>query len=243
MAKVCNSCINCGGKQGGCRICQYEGYNICSVCGDGQKIWKGSNSVDAFTEYLYFNLARKAEKVGAQIIVFAHNSKGYDGHFILSNLFTRHFAEQPTIIMQGQKILRLQVNNISFIDSLSFFMMPLAELPKVFGFEDEMKGFFPHEFNTEENYEYKGVLPDAKYYGHRFMKPKKAKEFFDWYENEKNSGKEFHLKYELEFYCENDVKILTIAIQKFREIFKEISGLDPVTRNFTLASVGLEQFR
>ena len=44
-------------------------------------------------------------------------------------------------------------------------------------------------------------------------------------------------------YCSSDVTILLAAIQKFRCLFKDQTGIDPTTRNFTLASVAFEDYR
>ena len=211
------------------------------MCGVGFQKFFGPGCVKDFTEYLYFDLAKKAEANKTRVLVFAHNSKGYDGHFIMSDLFERKFADPAQIIMQGLKVLKIGVNNIDFIDSLSFFQQPLSALPKSFGFENVVeKGFFPHMFNKPENWRYNDTIPALEYFGLEFMKDSTAKECEEWH---KNFVGNYKFKDEIEKYCKNDVKILTMAVMEFRELFKSVTELDPTTRNFTLASVAMEHFR
>ena len=206
-----------------------------------QVFWHG-DVVKEFTDYLYTILAKVAEKNKTRIIVFAHNSKGYDGHFIMQDLFKRKFADKPQIILQGLKVLKIGVNNVDFIDSLSFFQQPLSALPKSFGFESVvLKGFFPHRFNTPENSRYVGPIPALEYFGLEHMKESTSEECRQWHAN--YGSRNYRLFQELKDYCKNDVKILTMAVMEFRELFKKVTELDPITRNFTLASVAMEHFR
>ncbi|KAK5646300.1 hypothetical protein RI129_004764 [Pyrocoelia pectoralis] len=63
--------------------------------------------------------------------------------------------------MRGSKIISMTVNNIKLLDSLNFFPMSLAKLPKAFGLAGNFKkGFFPYHFNTAENQNYVGKYPD-----------------------------------------------------------------------------------
>lgn len=226
----------------------------CSTCGAGYKEFFGANCVREFGDYIFkstidhLSIAKRAEDIKSKAYVFAHNSKGYDGHFIMRDLFERGL-DKPEIVMIGNKVLKIDIGNVRFLDSLSFFQQPLSELPKSFGFEDKVvKGFFPHLFNTEEHYDHEGEIPDQKYFGIDFMKPNVAKVFINWYNAEKakqanDPTYKYNFKTELIKYCKNDVEILKMAIMKFRELFIEVTEIDPFTRNFTLPSVGLEYFR
>ena len=159
----------------------------------------------------------------------------------MQDLFERNFADQPQIILQGLKVLKVGVNNVDFIDSLCFFQQPLASLPKSFGFENHVvKGFFPHMFNNGENWRYVGPIPSIEYFGTEHMKESVAKDCIEWHS--KFTG-QYNFYAELVKYCQNDVKILTMAVMRFRELFKTVTNLDPITRNFTLASVAMEHFR
>ncbi len=212
-----------------------------------EKIFLGKNCVKDFGDYLYKEIALKAASDNSFVFVFAHNANGYDNHFVLNDLFQRNFMN-VSVIMNGNKVLKASVGNIKFLDSLLMFQQPLATLPRAFGFDSMVKkGFFPHIFHNKENFDYVGALPDAKYFGTEFMKKNQLIEFNSWYQQKKkdmiSSNTQYDLKKELIKYCENDVLILLNCIQVFRKIYKGVTSIDPITRCFTLASMGLEIFK
>lgn len=236
-AKLCqNTC-----QEPNCKHCSIGDADICKVCHRGHFKFEGEDCVAEFGDYLYKDLAKRAEEMKCQIIVFAHNFKGYDSHFIFSDLFTRQFKDQPQIIMQGTKIMKLTIGNISFIDTLCLFLMPLAALPKTFGFEEDVKGFFPHLFNQPENWSYSGPIPEIEYFDTDNMKPKSAAACEKWL-SEMPVDRIWNFRNEIIKYCNNDVKILTKSIMEFRKQFQNITGLDPITRRFTIAGVAKEHF-
>ena len=51
-----------------------------------------------------------------------------------------------------------------FLDSVSFLPFPLRRLPEAFGLTFA-KSLYLHYFNTEENLDYIGPLPDVSHYG------------------------------------------------------------------------------
>jgi hypothetical protein len=219
----------------------------CETCGAFKNVFIGKSCIKDFGDYLYKYLAVKAAANKSFIFAFAHNAKGYDNHFVLNDLFQRNFVG-VSVIMNGNKVLKATVGNIKFLDSLLMFQQPLAVLPKAFGFDNIVKkGFFPHGFHKKENFDYTGPIPEPKYFGTDFMKKKQLKEFNSWYEKEKeflaSNNTIYNLKKELIKYCENDVLILLNCIQVFRKIYKEVTAIDPITRCFTLASMGLEIFK
>ena len=219
----------------------------CDFCGEFENIFFGKGCVKMFGDYLYNYLSGQASKQDCYIYVFAQNAKGYDNHFILNDLFTRHF-EDTNVIMCGNKALKASVGNIKFLDSLLMFQQPLAALPKAFGFENIVtKGFFPHDFHTSINIDYEGDIPDRSFFGINYMKSKQIKEFEKWYSQESRLLYERNIKYNLKSelikYCKNDVLILLNCIQMFRKIYKKVTKIDPITRCFTLASMGLEIFK
>ena len=105
--------------------------------------------------------------------VLAHNFQGYDGYFVVN----QYHADNQTIqqIRNGCKLLEVQHDKIRFIDSLSFFQMPLAAFPKTFGLTELRKGYFPHKFNIPEHQEYMGPIPAIDYYMPETMSPKDDK--------------------------------------------------------------------
>ena len=71
----------------------------------------------------------------------AHNSKGYDCHFILKWLIDQGI--KPYCIYNGANIMFMEIPKLSirFINSLNFLQMPLKSFPKTFGMNELKKGF------------------------------------------------------------------------------------------------------
>ena len=218
----------------------------CEICGNFKNNFKEKLCIKLFGDYLYA-LAKKVASQNLNLFVFAHNAKGYDNHFILNDLFLRGFTD-TSVIMNGTKVLKASAGNVYFLDSLLMFQQPLASLPKAFGLDHLVKkGYFPHNFHNNVNYNYEGDLPDKEYFGTNYMKPAQLKDFELWYENMKmkltTTNAKYNLIFEMDKYCENDVLILLNCIQEFRKTFKSVTSIDPITRCFTLASMGLEIFK
>ena len=185
-------------------------------------------SADEFCKWMF-------KKHHKGFTVIAHYGKGYDFQFVQEWLVAH--SMKPNVVLNGQKILQLEVKrdyNIRFIDSISFVSMPLRDFPKTFGISELAKGYFPHEFNRDENQTYIGKYPDKKYYGYQMM-TKKAREDFDvWYET--TGDKVFNFEDEMYMYCKSDVDILRRGCIKLRELFLQISNIDPF-QYMTIASV------
>lgn len=112
----------------------------------------------------------------------AHNAKGFDAQFILKYCVANGI--KPYCIYNGTKIMYMSVKAyaINFTDSLNFIQARLATFPKTFGFKELKKGYFPHYFNTPENQNYVGTIPDKKYYGPDQMNTNDREEFLKWYQ-------------------------------------------------------------
>jgi hypothetical protein len=80
-------------------------------------------------------------------IVIAHNFKGYDGQFIL-NYLVHTACIKPKVILNGSKMLCMEVCGLKFIDSYNFLPCALAKMPAAFGLTELKKGYFPHFFYT-----------------------------------------------------------------------------------------------
>ncbi|XP_074604056.1 uncharacterized protein LOC141857457 [Brevipalpus obovatus] len=146
--------------------------------------------------------------------------------------------------MNGNKIMHMQLGNISSVDSLLFFGESLASLPKAFGNGNQVvKGFFPHQFNKPENWMYVGPFPDKKYYQPGMMKSESLSEFEPWYTEMIEKNEIFDFRRDIIKYCVNDVEILATCCLIFRAKFLAMNGLDPLSRCFTIAQVGLELLR
>ena len=88
-----------------------------------------------------------------EILVVFHNLKGFDGMFILHELYQqqREVVDQLTV---GAKVLSFKSGPLKFIDSLCFLPMPLASFPSTFNLTELKKVFFPHLLNTPDHQQY-----------------------------------------------------------------------------------------
>jgi hypothetical protein len=136
-------------------------------------------------------------------------------------------------------ILELTDYKIRFIDSLNFIPSKLSSFPKTFGFEELEKGYFPHFFNTTENQNYTGQIPDKKYFGYDSMSFTDKSKFDAWHTTYENKEYVFHE--EIIKYCKMDVDILRRGALKFRDIFLDIGDCDPF-RYISLASICMAIF-
>ena len=172
----------------------------------------------------------------------AHNSKGYDCHFVLKWLIDQGI--KPYCIYNGAKIMFMEIPKLSirFIDSLNFLQMPLKSFPKTFGMSELKKGYFPHYFNKECNKDYVGNIPSKKHYGYNQMKPDERNKFLKWYEERVRENYVFDFKKEILEYCRSDVDILRRGIMKLREDFIDLENIDPL-RYITIASVCMTIYR
>ena len=201
----------------------------------------GDDCVNSFVRLVLDNLAKKAEKV----YVFAHNLRGFDGQFVMQELDKETYGEVRPVIV-GTKILKLDVTDkVIFLDSFAFMPQALAKLPKSLGFDDHNhdKGFFPYLLPRPEpeHADAEVEFPGREFFDAQFMSESRAAEFNEFYEANK-SGK-FRYRSTLQRYCEQDVKILSKAVYKFRNLYKEITEYDTTLTKFTLAGAALETFR
>ena len=218
-----------------------EQCDLCNV--NKPEYFSGKSCIKDFAKYLFFDLAKKSEESKSMIYAFAHNARGYDAQFILRELWSHNFND-VSVIMRGRKILIIRCGNIKLLDSLNYFLLPLSDLPKAFGLDVSIKkGDFPHFFNKPENYNYQGIIPDLEYFNPEYLSPKKRNKLIEWHSEYRASGNNWIFMEELISYCKNDVEILMLCVMKFRELFKAVTTIDPITRTFTLASIGLETFK
>lgn len=115
---VCTNCIDRYSEIEGCRKCDAK----------KRKIFK-TNVVGDFVDYVL-----QASKKFKSVRCIAHNS--YDLQFILQYLIHEKKYDPPGLVMSGTKIMCLTLKHFKFIDSLNFFHMPLAALPKAFGLDN-----------------------------------------------------------------------------------------------------------
>ena len=199
-------------------------------------LFQGKDTVKEFCEWLL-------TKEHQDCIVVAHNFQGYDGYFIAKYLIKN--AIKYEFILRGAKILSMTIPmfNIKFIDSLNFIPMSLAKFPKTFGETELCKGYFPHLFNKEENWNYVGPIPCQNDYGVNFMKPEERKAFIAWHKEQVESNYLFDFQKEIVKYCRSDVDIMRKCCLLFREMLRDETGIDPFGKSLTIASYCHEVYR
>jgi hypothetical protein len=115
--KVCSKCLDTEDK---CESCsrKYTFY-----------------SIEQFVDFML-------EPENENFQFFAHNSRGYDTHFIVHELMRRRTPRDtvPKLILNGSKIQGLYYRKICVKDSSSFLPMKLADFPKAFGLTELKKG-------------------------------------------------------------------------------------------------------
>ena len=231
-----------------------------STFGKVKRVWINfldfsSESKLVVTFYISISIRELKQKADAKRIdAYAHNAGKYDGQYLLSTMYSDPDIDVDKIrlVVTGNKIIKISYDGINFYDSLLIFQQSLAMLPKSFGFSDKlMKGYAPLALLLESNKENrifteKNVFPAEKYFFTRFMTEKQYQDFKTWHTNESEkfatSNEIYDFDEQLKLYCLDDCRVLMIAIQLFRSMFKNVTRLDPLTRNFTLASIALEHF-
>lgn len=233
-----NLCISqqvCGACEG-----SYDLHNPCFNCGVRERIFMKNDVICNFMHYLG-SLPEKFKSIK----VIAHNLQKYDGHFILRYMYA-HASEwrlkTESLIMNGSKILQIKVGRYKFIDSLNFFSVPLSKLPTMFNLNCSSKGYYPHFFNTYENFDYRGAIPDKSFYGVNSMKSDDRFKFLKWYDGEKAKNKVFDNRNELVKYCQQDVNILRLACLKFQNLLIGLTTVDPFDQ-ITIAGTCMAIFK
>ena len=212
--------------------------NLCVVHNEEGEVglFKGKDTVKQFCEWLL-------TKEHKDCIVVAHNFQGYDAYFIIKYLIQN--AIKYEFILRGAKVLSMTIPmfNIKFIDSLNFIPMSLAKFPKTFGQDELCKGYFPHLFTKEENWNYVGPIPCQNDYNVNFMKPEERKAFIAWHKEQVENNYLFDFQKEIAKYCRSDVDIMRKCCLLFREMLRDETGLDPFGKSLTIASYCHEVYR
>ena len=169
------------------------------------------------------------------IIVVFHNLKAFDGLFLINELYQqqRQVFNQLTV---GAKVLSFNSGPLKFIDSLCFLPMPLASFPETFNLTELKKGFFPHLFNTPDNQQYVGRIPDLEFYDPDGMMANKKEELLQWHAEQVRRNVTFNFHQELISYCKSDVKLLKQGCEAFQQEFHSQAGFNPMEKCVTIAS-------
>lgn len=179
-------------------------------------------------------------------VMVAHNLKGYDGVMIHGHLrYTMGEKTEP--VMAGLKVMAFSFRSNLMIDSLNHIACRLSEMPKVLGIfiPGLEKDHFPHLFHNADTQNYRGPLPDIKYYAPDQLQRKELKDLVKWHEKESakySDKKPWVLQTILERYCKQDTLILSICFGEYRRSMIELTGLDPVD-SLTIASFCMSAYR
>ena len=170
-----------------------------------------------------------------EILVVFHNLKGFDGMFILHELYQqqREITEQLTV---GAKVLSFRSGPIKFIDSLCFLPMPLASFSSTFNLTELKKGFSLRLLNTPDRQQYMGRIPDFEFYDPKGMMEKKKQELECWHSDQVHQNVVFDFHQEMVEYCQSDVALLKAGCQAFQQEFERQAGFNPMAKCMTIAS-------
>ena len=200
------------------------------------------NAMDALTEQPPDMLAEGEEDDDDDededrlIFIIFHNLKGFDGNFILRELYSQQ-RSVTTQLTVGAKVLSFQSGPLTFKDSLCFLPIPLASFPGTFGITELKKGYFPHAFNVPHHQSYVGRIPDVEFYDPEGMKDLKAKEQFErWHADQVARGVVFDFQGEMEAYCKSDVALLQAGCEAFCKQFATNAKFNPMAHCVTIAS-------
>jgi len=127
----------------------------------------------------------------------------------------------------------MKMEHMVFLDSVFFLPRPLCKLPEAFGLTAS-KSWYPHYFNTEENLNYLGPIPDVSYYGVNVMGKEERRDFLVCYESRKPEPSENRRV--LETYCQDHVPILRQPCRVFRRELMQIGYTEVYPEAITIAS-------
>ena len=155
--------------------------------------------------------------------------------FILHELYHQQ-REVVDHLTMGAKVLSFKSKPLKFIDSLYFLPMPLAPFPSTFNLTELKKGFFLHLFNTPDNQQYVGRIPDLKFYDPHGIMTKKKEELLSWPSRQVRRNVSFTFRQEMIDYCKSDVALLKAGCQAFQQEFQTQPGFNPLAKCMTIAS-------
>lgn len=192
-------------------------------------------TMEAFVRWL--------EQVPGEPTFFAHNMKGYDGRMVFEYLFDKHTPPQE-MVWQGSKIMQMKYGRATFMDTLLHLPASLEQLPGMFALDPAQfkKGFFPYRFNTPENQQYVGRIPDRSYFDPGHMSVKKRRAFDAWYAEQETAQEPYDFHRELVAYCVSDTQILARAIESYMRQQMSARCLNPFSC-LTIASYAMKMYR
>ena len=174
-------------------------------------------------------------------MVYFHNL-AYDIRFLASYGINKS-------IIKGNKMMTTDIKykskTIHFKDSLPILSCKLSQLPKMFDIQNIQKEIFPYKYYTFERLQ--NGIGEIDTCGDNEDTPwtiedyKLFKKNVDSIEGCRIDKKHFDMWKYCSFYCQQDVNILRIGFNKFREGFMQDFGIDPY-RFISISSLANEVF-
>jgi hypothetical protein len=231
--EYCGSrCLGCMGKTDRKVACMGN-----RTCGLKRHNFVGPDALARFADHVV-----SARYEGIRL--YAHNGSRYDSYLLLDFLRTRR-GVTPSIVYNNGKLMQFRVTEyrITVSDSMLFIPIPLAKFDATFGLGGRaLKGFFPHLFNRNDKFGYRGPVPDARFFSPDTMTAGTRKEFLAWHAERCAAG-EYDFDDEILRYCENDVTILALGVMAFRHMVREVAGFCPFTKCMTLSSTAMRIYK
>lgn len=210
-------------------ICMYDGQKSTTFA-----LWNYKNVENMILDCLNSIFIRKYNGYK----VYIHNMAKFDIIFLLKYL-VKIASVQP--IIHNGRIISLIINygkdleyQIDFRDSYLILLNSLLKLSKAFNVENE-KTIFPYFFVNKDNLNYKGKVPDIKYFN-------KIDELEYNIYRKKFIGITWNLRKEAIDYCINDCVSLYQIIYKFNNMIFKLFSIN-IHKYPTLPSLAFAIFR
>jgi hypothetical protein len=165
---------------------------------------KQFNVMDKFLLFICNDMFRN-------FVFLSHNGSAYDMQFLCKVCYSHGIS--PKLITRDMRILQLTIPtfNITFIDSMQYISGSLDSLTKTFHL-GVSKGFFPHNFNVPENYEYDGECPSLSAFDSFNDSEDAIKSKLSFVNKLKSEQYKWNFKHEISEYCNQDVNVLCQAM-------------------------------
>ena len=216
---------------------QFEANLLCYRTSESDTIvtHKGKDCVNTFLHDLDDAAEIPDDDRQRTIITIFHNLKGFDGTFIIEELYKEQRAIENQLTV-GSKVLSFESGPLIFKDSLCFLPMELAKFAETFNIKEVKKGFFPHEFNLPHHQSYVGQIPALEFFDPEGMSEKKKKELHEWHAKQVHLNVKYDFQKEMEAYCRSDVALLQAGCEAFTKEFQSHAGFNPFISCVTIAS-------
>ena len=223
------------------RVSECRSHVPTLVCVVGQSIRKhfcekqlgGEDPVKHFLMWCSNDVLKKTNvsRTDRNDYVFvAHNASGYDAQFVYKAAHEMFGSRNVNVLIHMNKMIELKIriytghrsSMLIFKDSYKFINLPLREMPRSFGFFNELqKGFFPHNLNTKSNMNLRLYrrLPEESDFEVGKMNKETKDRFNKWYAEESRTVAEcdryYDLREEMIKYCYDDCLVLRDAFNLF----------------------------